>query len=61
MVSEWDSGGGCAQASRTGYLGAFATSWYRDKIIPSGMNKDSHLPAIAPVKRFRRGRHDRGR
>jgi len=25
------------------------------------MNKHPHLPARVPLKRFRRGRHDRGR
>jgi hypothetical protein len=33
----------------------------RDKILTSGMCFEPHLPAQTPLKRFRRGRHDRGR
>ena len=33
----------------------------RDKILASGMCCDFHLPAQPPLRRFRRGRHDRGR
>jgi hypothetical protein len=33
----------------------------RDKILASGMDCDSNHPAAPRLKRFRRGRHDRGR
>jgi len=45
-------------ASRTACIQVYCR---RDKIFSSGMYKDPHLSFRPLLKRFHRGRHDRGR
>jgi hypothetical protein len=49
------------RVARKSKMYRFQQSQERDKILLSGMHKLSHLSATPFLKRFRRGRHDRGR